>query len=106
MTDWVTATGVLLAGLVAGFMIIYSLWRKRATATPDDLERRDLESRRDALIRQLRESEAGSEERARLERDAAEVLRKLRRSTRPLGCSLMTSSLGKTRRAEKPSRGP
>jgi tetratricopeptide (TPR) repeat protein len=83
-TDWLTATAMLLSGLIVGFMFIYSSMRKKqqAAATPgsDDLELRDLVARRDALIQQLRELEdvpANATERTRLERDAAKVLRAL-----------------------------
>lgn len=83
-TDWLSATAMLLSGLIVGFMFIYSSMRKKqqAAATPagEDLELRDLVARRDALIQQLRELEdvpANAAERTRLEREAAQVLREL-----------------------------
>jgi len=82
-TDWLSATAMLLSGLIVGFMFIYSSMRRKQQATGvsgEDLEIRDLQARRDALIQQLRELEdvpANAAERTRLERDAAQVLRKL-----------------------------
>lgn len=73
MTDWLTATAMLLSGLIVGFMFLYGMKRKGERT---DLERKDLEAKRDALIAELR-AETNAEERARLEREAAEVLRKL-----------------------------
>ena len=51
-TDWLSAIGILLSGLVIGFMFVYASMRKRQEG--DDLDRRDLEAKRDALIEQLR----------------------------------------------------
>jgi predicted negative regulator of RcsB-dependent stress response len=83
-TDWLTATAMLLSGLIVGFMFVYSSMRRKqqAAAAPanDDLELRDLVARRDALIQQLRDLEdvpANANERTRLEREAAQVLRTL-----------------------------
>lgn len=82
-TDWLSATAMLLSGIIVGFMFIYSSMRRKqqAAGVPgEDLEIRDLQARRDALIQQLRELEdvpANAAERTRLERDAAQVLRKL-----------------------------
>jgi len=79
-TDWLSAIGILLAGLVLGFMFIYAfvMRRREAPAGAEDLELRDLEAKRDALLQQLRELEAGdADERARLEVEAAQVLRKI-----------------------------
>ena len=77
-TDWLSAIGILLAGLVVGFMFVYaSMRRKQEAAAHDDLDRRDLEAKRDALIAQLRAGDLAPEERTRIEREAAEVLRAL-----------------------------
>src|SRR3954465_6634677 len=81
-TDWLSATAMLLSGLIVGFMFIYASMRKKqqAAAPGEDLEIRDLKARRDTLIQQLRELEdvpANAAERTRLERDAAQVLRAL-----------------------------
>ena len=79
MTDWLTATAMLLSGLIVGFMIMYSMRRKDA-APEKGVERRDLEAKRDALIEELRaldETPENAAERARLEREAASVLRAL-----------------------------
>jgi len=78
-TDWLSAIGILLAGLVVGFMFVYASMRKKSAAVPDDLERRDLEAKRDALIAQLRAGDLAPDERTRIEREAAEVLRALDR---------------------------
>jgi Tfp pilus assembly protein PilF len=77
MTDWVSAGGMILSGLIAGFMFWYGM---KGRATKPDLERRDLEAKRDALLQQLRElKEMGGseEEKRRLERETADVLRKI-----------------------------
>ncbi|HJW92230.1 MAG TPA: tetratricopeptide repeat protein [Thermoanaerobaculia bacterium] len=81
-TDWLSATAMLLSGLIVGFMFIYASMRKKqqAAAPGEDLEIRDLKARRDTLIQQLRELEdvpANAAERTRLEREAAQVLRAL-----------------------------
>ena len=74
-TDWLSAIGILLSGLVIGFMFVYASMRKRQES--DDLDRRDLEAKRDALIEQLRADDLSPDERARIEREAAAVLRAL-----------------------------
>jgi tetratricopeptide (TPR) repeat protein len=74
-TDWLSAIGILLSGLVIGFMFVYASMRKRREG--DDLDRRDLEAKRDALIEQLRAGVLSPDERARIEREAADVLRAL-----------------------------
>ena len=73
MSNWLTASAMLLSGLIVGFMFLYGMKRK---GEQSDLERKDLEAKRDALIAELR-AETNAEERARLEREAAAVLRKL-----------------------------
>src|SRR5438477_2404849 len=83
-TDWLSAIGILLAGLVVGFMFVYASMRKKHDTAPhDDLERRDLEAKRDALIAQLRAGDLAPNERTRIEREAAEVLRGLDQSGAP-----------------------
>jgi len=87
--DWLTALGVLAAGLAAG---AWYVWRLRAWARPSappaatSLERRDLLGKRDALLQQLRELEdlaskrspvQLARERYALELAGAEVLRQL-----------------------------
>ncbi len=77
-TDWLSAVGILLAGLVLGFMFIYAyVMRRRDVVVPagGDLELRDLEARRDTLLHQLRDGDDDAEERARIELEAAQVLR-------------------------------
>ena len=73
MTDWLSAAAMLLAGVIVGFMFLYGMKRRQERS---DLERKDLEAKRDALVAKLREGSTG-EERARLESEAAAVLRKL-----------------------------
>jgi tetratricopeptide (TPR) repeat protein len=77
MTDWVSAGGMILSGLIVGFMFWYGM---KGRASKPDLERRDLEAKRDALLAQLREMKemgGSEEEQRRLERETAGVLRKL-----------------------------
>ena len=73
MSDWLTASAMLLSGLIVGFMFLYGMKRKSERI---DLERKDLEAKRDALIVELR-AETDPVEKARLEAEAASVLRKL-----------------------------
>lgn len=70
MTDWLSASAMLAAGLIVGFMFLYGM--KRRQAKPDTV-RADLEAKRDALLARLREDPSDK----RLEREAAEVLKKL-----------------------------
>ncbi|HEY2093066.1 MAG TPA: hypothetical protein VGJ81_14360 [Thermoanaerobaculia bacterium] len=78
MTDWLSAIGILLSGLIVGFLFVYTFRKNRTAPATADLDRRDLEAKRDALIRQLRElTDDEVEERNRLELEAAKVLRAL-----------------------------
>lgn len=85
--DWTTALLVLAVGLVLGTVLVWRvLGRARAAAAadpPDDLKRRDLEAKRDALLAQLRElddtqtkrtDEQLARERYALELEAARTL--------------------------------
>ncbi|HEY8180746.1 MAG TPA: tetratricopeptide repeat protein [Thermoanaerobaculia bacterium] len=69
MTDWLSASAMLLAGVIVGAMFLYGMRRRQGRG---DLERADLEAKRDALVARLRESRDPA-----LELEAAEVLRKL-----------------------------
>src|SRR5690349_9910573 len=60
---------MLVAGVIVGFMFLYGMKRRQERS---DLERADLEAKRDALIARLREGFDPA-----LEREAADVLRKL-----------------------------
>jgi tetratricopeptide (TPR) repeat protein len=79
--DWTSAIAVLAAGLVLGALFFYYNKRKQAPALGGeaDLERKDLEAKRDALVQQLRDPSLGADERTRLEIETAEALRKLDR---------------------------
>ena len=77
MTDWLSAGGMILSGLIVGFMFWYGM---KSRAAKPDVERLDLEAKRDVLLQQLRElKETGGsvEEQRRLERETADVLRAL-----------------------------
>jgi tetratricopeptide (TPR) repeat protein len=77
MTDWLSATAMILSGAIVGFMFWYGM---KGRAPKPDLERLDLEAKRDALLQQLRElKETGGsvDEQRRLERETAEVLRRI-----------------------------
>ena len=79
--DWLSAVGMLLAGLIVGFMVVYSMRRRDEKS---DLEQRDLEAKRDALLAALRDGVDSPEERAKLERETADVLRALdKKAARP-----------------------
>lgn len=76
-TDWTSAILILAAGLLAGAIILFALRSKRSTINTN-LDRKDLEAKRDALVAQLRAlPDDAVDERARLERETADVLRQL-----------------------------
>lgn len=76
-TDWVSAIAILAAGVIIG-AIIFVLVRRRPATIDTNLERKDLEAKRDALIAELRAlPDDAVDERARLERETAVVLREL-----------------------------
>ena len=75
MNEWLTAGAMLLSGLIVGFMFLYGMKRRDEKS---DLERKDLEAKRDALIESLR-TETDPAERSRLEIEAADVLKQLDR---------------------------
>lgn len=80
MTDWQSALGMLLGGLILGGLFLYSMSRRKAPASAPDLDRRDLEAQRDLVLQELRglpNDPSNAEERSRLERKAADILRKL-----------------------------
>ncbi len=78
MTDWTSAIAILVAGAILGFMFVYFVKRKPAAAPSGDPEMRDLETKRDALIRRLRELDRNSaDERTQLEIETAQVLRQI-----------------------------
>src|SRR5688572_6269444 len=79
--DWASAIAVLAAGLVLGSLFYLFNKAKQASTLGGeaDLERKDLEAKRDALVQQLRDPSLGADERTRLEIETAEVLRKLDR---------------------------
>jgi Flp pilus assembly protein TadD len=86
MMDLISAAGMFAAGLVLGGLLLYSLSRRKVAVAAPDIERLDLEVKRDALLRQLRELGDNPEERGRLEQEAAHVLRELeRRAGSPAG---------------------
>jgi Tfp pilus assembly protein PilF len=77
MTDWLSAAGMILSGVIVGFMFWYGM---KGRAPKPDVDRLDLEAKRDVLLQQLRElKETGGsvEEQRRLERETADVLRAL-----------------------------
>lgn len=79
-TDWTTPVAILVAAIVLGALFVYffNTRKKSAPAIDRDLERKDLEFKRDALIAQLRAlPEDAVDERARLEAETADVLKRL-----------------------------
>jgi tetratricopeptide (TPR) repeat protein len=93
MTDWLSAGGMILSGLIVGFMFWYGM---KGRAAKPDVERLDLEAKRDVLLQQLRElKETGGsvEEQRRLERETADVLRALdKRGAAPKSAKPATSA--------------
>ena len=83
-TDWGGPIAILAAGLIIGAMFVFFFKRRKAATVDVNLERKDLEARRDALIAQLRAlPDDAVEERERLERDTADVLRALDKQPAP-----------------------
>jgi cytochrome c-type biogenesis protein CcmH/NrfG len=76
-TDWTSAIAILAGGLVLGLLVAYFFSKRKTTVVRDDLHRKDLEARRDALVQQLRDESISNAERQRLERETADVLREL-----------------------------
>ena len=79
MTDWMSASAILAAGIVLGIMLIYFVRRRPALHVDADNELlRDLEAKRDALVQQLRDLDpTNADERTRLEIETAQVLRRI-----------------------------
>lgn len=79
-TDWTSAIAILAAGLFLGALVVFFFSRRKSSSASmiPDLERKDLEAKRDSLVAQLRAlDEENVEERMRLEAETAAVLRKL-----------------------------
>ncbi|HYI08610.1 MAG TPA: tetratricopeptide repeat protein [Thermoanaerobaculia bacterium] len=78
-TDWISALAILAAGLVLGALFVFLNKRRNARTLggDPDLERKDLEAKRDALVAQLRDPGLEPDERTRLEVETANVLRRL-----------------------------
>jgi LPXTG-motif cell wall-anchored protein len=78
-TDWASAISILAAGLIlGGFLMFFFKRRKASPATVDgDLQRKDLEAKRDALLQQLHDPDLDPTERTRLELETAQTLRAL-----------------------------
>jgi tetratricopeptide (TPR) repeat protein len=77
MTDWLSAGGMILSGLIVGFMFWYGMKGRSAKSDP---EQNDLEAKRDVLLQQLRELKetgGGGDEQRRLEKETADVLRRI-----------------------------
>jgi cytochrome c-type biogenesis protein CcmH len=93
-TDWTSALAILAAGIVLGALVFYFNKRRNAPTlgTERDLERADLEAKRDALVQQLRDPSLGAEERARLELETADTLRKLDKYSGATGSQPVVSS--------------
>ena len=87
MTDWLSASAMLLAGVIVGAMFLYSMRRRQDRS---DIERADLEAKRDALIARLREGPDPA-----LEREAADVLQKLdKMGVAPATSPVRTAAVG------------
>jgi cytochrome c-type biogenesis protein CcmH len=78
-TNWLSAVAILGSGLILGALFVFFFSRRRSALINSNLELQDLEAKRDALVLQLRAPEISIEERERLERETAEVLRALDR---------------------------
>lgn len=79
-TDWVSSVAILAGGLILGLLFVYFFTRRKTAVIAGDLDRQDLEAKRDALVAQLRALDPGADdERRRLESETAAVLRELDR---------------------------
>jgi tetratricopeptide (TPR) repeat protein len=79
-TDWVSAIAILAAGVILGLVFLFFFRTRRGAARiggEEDLRRKDLEAKRDALVQQLRDPGLSPDERTRLELETAAVLRAL-----------------------------
>jgi cytochrome c-type biogenesis protein CcmH len=107
--DWLPGLVVLAGGLIGGFFLVRRLVGSPAAVTPpggESIDRRDLMARRDVLIDQLRELHGAAEaadERRRLEREAAHVLRDIDRLDATLAPRRATRA-APTAAAEAPAR--
>jgi tetratricopeptide (TPR) repeat protein len=81
VTDWVSASAILAAGIILGTMFVFFVKRRPASSMSVgrvDVELRDLEAKRDALVEQLRSLDPmNADERTRLEIETAQVLRRI-----------------------------
>jgi tetratricopeptide (TPR) repeat protein len=77
-TDWTSALAILAAGLILGLLVFFVSRRRKASVAT---KRRELESRRDSLVQQLRDlaDDTADDDRAWLEKETAEVLHQLDR---------------------------
>lgn len=77
-TDWMSALAILAAGLILGALVYVVARRRKASAAT---KRQALETRRDALLQQLRglAGDNADEDRVWLEKETAEVLRAIDR---------------------------
>jgi cytochrome c-type biogenesis protein CcmH/NrfG len=96
MTDWLSASAMILAGIIVGFMFLYGMKRRQEQS---DLERADLEAKRDALVARLREDPSDT----RLELEAADVLRRLDSVGGAPASAGRAASAGKPAKAGAPS---
>ena len=91
--DWTSAIAILVAGLVIGALFVVFYGRRRSASLRVDLDQKDLEAKRDALIAQLRAlPDDAVDERARLERETADVLRRLDSHVPPADASRATGN--------------
>ena len=77
-TDWASAISILAAGLILGALFVFFFRRRKTSSTVEsDLQRKDLEAKRDALLQQLQDPDLEPGERTRLELETAQTLRAL-----------------------------
>jgi cytochrome c-type biogenesis protein CcmH/NrfG len=93
--DWVSPIVIVAAALILGALVYFFNKRRNTAALGGavDLDRRDLEAKRDALVVQLRDVSLAPDERARLEFETANVLRKLDAQPKHSGLSTQDSGL-------------
>ena len=109
-TDWTSAIAILAGGLFLGALVVFFFSRRKSSSPASvipDLERKDLEAKRDSLVAQLRAlDEENVEERERLEAETANVLRKLDNAPQPPSTAARAEGGASATAEDRPAMNP